>query len=290
MHPLIEELIKDGPVVTDGSWGTQLQKRGLDEGENPDSWNLTHPDRVESVARQYVDAGSQVILTNTFGANRFILERSGYADEVGAINREGVRLSKQAAGSAAKVFASIGPSGKMLVTQEVTEDELKDAFVEQADVQAEAGADGIVVETMIDINESLIAASAAKATGLPVIVSMVYDAGKDKDRTMMGNTPEQAVEALENLAVDGIGANCGQGIDGFIPVCRRLKAAASVPIWMKPNAGIPEVVGGQTVFNTTAAQFAQRVPDLIQAGAGFIGGCCGTDETFIEAIVQLLQV
>jgi len=289
MHPLIEELIKEGPVVTDGSWGTQLHRRGLAQGENPDSWNLTQPDRVESVARQYVDAGSDLILTNTFGANRFILERSDYAGEVKAINREGVKISKKAAGSSVKVFASIGPSGKMLVTQEVTEDELKEGFIEQAEAQAEAGADGIVVETMMDTNEACIAASAAKATGLPVIVCMVYDAGKDRDRTMMGNTPEQAAEAFEKLGIDGIGANCGQGIEGFIPICKRLKAAASVPIWMKPNAGIPEIVDGETVFNTTVEQFAERVPELIQAGADFIGGCCGTDEAFIEAIVRMLH-
>lgn len=289
MRELIEKLLNNGPIVTDGSWGTQLQLRGLDQGENPDSWNLSHPDRVEDVARQYVDAGSQIILTNTFGANRFILEKSGLADDVEAINSAGVEISKRAAGDRAKVFASIGPSGKMLVTQEVTEDELREAFLKQADAQRRAGADGIIVETMVDIGEACCAAASAKETGLPVMVSMVYDAGKDKDRTMMGNTPEQAVEALEALGVDGIGANCGQGIEGFIPICKRLRAVTDLPLWMKPNAGIPQMIDGETVFGTSADEFVARVPELIGAGAGLIGGCCGTDQEFIRKIVEITR-
>ncbi len=289
MHPLIEKLLTTGPIVTDGSWGTQLHQRGLDQGENPDGWNLTHPDLVEAVARQYVDAGSRVILTNTFGANRFILEKSDLADKVDAINAAGVEISKRAAGDSAMVFASIGPSGKMLVTQEVTEDELQAGFRRQAQAICGAGADGIVVETMMDIGEAVIAATAAKETGLPVIVSMVYDAGKDKDRTMMGNTPEQALDALEPLGIDGIGANCGQGIEGFIPICKRLKAATDLPLWMKPNAGMPQMVDGETVFGTTADEFAQQLPDLIDAGATFVGGCCGTDQEFIRKIVAATQ-
>ena len=290
MHGLIEELVSNGPIVTDGSWGTQLQLRGLDQGENPDSWNLSHPDRVEEVARQYVDAGSQIILTNTFGANRFILGKSGLADDVDAINAAGVEISKRAAGDRAKVFASIGPSGKMLVNEEVTEDELKEAFLSQARALCRAGADGIIIETMMDIGEARLAVAAAKETGLPVIISMVYDAGKDKDRTMFGNTPEQAVEAFEVLGVDGIGANCGQGIDGFIPICKRLRAATDLPLWMKPNAGVPEMINGETVFGTTADAFVARVPELMEAGASFIGGCCGTDQEFIRKIAEAVEV
>lgn len=289
MHLLIQKLLEGGPVVTDGSWGTQFQQRGLTQGENPDSWNLSHPDLVEEVARQYVDAGSRIILTNTFGANRFILEKTDLADKVEAINTTGVEISKKAAGNHAMVFASIGPSGKMLVTQEVTEDELKDAFSKQASAQLQAGADAIVIETMMDINEACIAAAAAKKTGLPVVVSMVYDAGKNKDRTMMGNTTEQVVEALEAIGVDGIGANCGQGIDGFIPICKQLRAATDLPLWMKPNAGLPEMVDGETLFRTIAAEFVQHVPELIRAGADFIGGCCGTDQEFIRKIKEAVK-
>jgi 5-methyltetrahydrofolate--homocysteine methyltransferase len=286
MHPFIAALIQNGPVVTDGSWGTQMHKRGLKRGQSPDSWNLSHPEQVEDVARQYVDAGSQIILTNTFGASRLSLSNYKLGDKVVDINSAGVRISKRAAGDRVRVFASIGPTGRMLVTGETTEAELRKVFEEQADSQAQAGADGIIIETMIDIDEARIAAQAAKRTGLPVIVSMVFDSGEDKDRTMMGNSPEEFAAEIQKIGVDGLGANCGQGIEAFLPICRRLRQATDLPIWMKPNAGLPEVVDDSVVFRTTPAEFVQYVPDLIRAGANFIGGCCGTDQKFVKAIRQ----
>jgi 5-methyltetrahydrofolate--homocysteine methyltransferase len=289
MHPLIKSLISSGPVVTDGSWGTQMQKRGLARGECPDSWNLTHPGRVLEVARQYVDAGSRIILTNTFGGSRPALNKFKLDDKVVDINRAGVEISKKAAGDGAYVFASIGPTGLMLVTRETTEAELQKVFEEQAAAQARAGADGIIVETMIDVVEARIAATAAKQTGLPVIVSMVYDSGEDKDRTMMGNSPEDVLEELAGIGVDGIGANCGQGIEAFLPICARLRQATDLPIWMKPNAGLPEIVDDQAVFRTTAREFVNYIPELIRAGAGFIGGCCGTDQGFVKAIRETVD-
>ena len=289
MHPLIKSLIKSGPVVTDGSWGTQMQKRGLKRGECPDSWNLNHPEQVLAVARQYVDAGSQIILTNTFGGSRLALKKFELGQKTVEINMTGVEISKKAAGDRAYVFASIGPTGMMLVTRETTEEELQQVFEEQADAQVRAGADGIIVETMIDVVEAKIAATAAKQTGLPVIVSMVYDSGENKDRTMMGDSPEQVLEELMSIGIDGIGANCGQGIEAFLPICSRLRQATDLPIWMKPNAGLPEIVDDKTVFRTTAREFVQYIPELIQAGAGFIGGCCGTDQGFVEAIRETVD-
>jgi methionine synthase I (cobalamin-dependent) len=286
MHSLIESLIKDGPAVTDGSWGTQMQKRGLKRGQCPDSWNLSHADQVRAVAAEYVAAGSQIILTNTFGANRLALANFQLADKSVEINSAGVRISKEAAADRARVFASIGPSGKMLLTGETTPDELKMVFEEQAGAQAEAGADGIIVETMIDIDEARIAGLAAKQTGLPVIVSMVYDSGEDKDRTMMGNSPEEVVAEISKIGVDGIGANCGQGIEAFLPICRRLRQATDLPIWIKPNAGLPDIVDDDVIFRTTPDEFVRFVPDLVQAGADFIGGCCGTNQGFVRAIRQ----
>lgn len=284
MHPLIESLVKNGPVVTDGSWGTQMQARGLTSGVCPDSWNLSHPEYVAEVAQQYVDAGSQIILTNTFGGSRLALDKYKLGDKAVDINVAGVQISKEAAGDRAYVFASIGPSGKMLITKETTEEELRDVFEEQANAQARAGADGIIVETMIDIVEARIAANAAKQTGLPVIVSMVFDSGEDKDRTMMGNTPEEFIDEITACGVDGVGANCGQGIEGFLPICTRMRQSTDLPLWIKPNAGLPEFIDDQTIFRTTAQEFVQYIPDLIQAGANFIGGCCGTDQTFVQAI------
>jgi len=289
MHAFIANLIENGPVLTDGAWGTQIMKRGLQPRECPDSWNLTHPEKVEEVAREYVDAGSRVILTNTFGANRYALGKFGLADEVAEINIKGIDISRRAAGTKAYVFASMGPTGKLLATREVTEDDLRQAFEEQAQAMAKAAPDAIVVETMMDLTEARIAATAAKQIGLPVVACLVFDSGKLKDRTMMGNTAEQAVEVLSGIGVDVIGANCGQGIEGFIPICRRMRAAAGLPLWMKPNAGRPELVEGRAVYRTTAQEFVSFVPELVQAGANFIGGCCGTEPSFIREIWKTLK-
>jgi len=284
MHKTIAELTSAGPVVTDGAWGTQLQQQGLQPGDCPDAWNLTHPDNVARVARSYVEAGSQVILTNTFGANRFVLARHGLAGQVAEINRAGVEISRKAAGDQAKVFASVGPSGVMLMLGKVAAADLQAAFTEQAQALADAGADGIVVETMSDPAEAKLAVAAACQTGLPVVACMVFDSGAQRDRTMMGTTPEQAAEQLTAAGADCIGSNCGQGIAGFVAICRRLHAASDRPIWIKPNAGLPTVVDGKTVYTQTPEQFAAYVPELVAAGAAFLGGCCGTSPEFIRAL------
>lgn len=289
MKPLLEKLLAAGPVVTDGAWGTQLQARGLGIGEFPDLWNLSNPGKVEEVARAYVDAGSQVILTNTFGANRVRLAETGRVAETARINREGVEISQRAAAGKAKVFASIGPSGKLIMTGETSPDELRSAFEEQAQALAQAGADAIVVETMSDLEEAKLAVAAARATGLPVVACMVFDAGKNKDRTMMGATPEQVAKTLTEAGADVIGANCGQGIAGFVPICRRLRAATPLPLWLKPNAGLPQLIDGRAAYTTTPEEFAVHVPELITLGAGFIGGCCGSSPAFIQAIVRRLR-
>jgi methionine synthase I (cobalamin-dependent) len=230
-----------------------------------------------------------VILTNTFGANRIRLVETDMVDRVVEINREGARISKQAAGDRAVVFASIGPSGKMLIAGEVTPEELFEAFAEQARALAAGGADAILIETMSDLDEAKLAVEAAKQTGLPVAASMVFDSGKEKDRTMMGTTPEQIVEGLAGVGVDVIGANCGLGIEFFAPICKRLKAASGLPVWIKPNAGMPELIGTETVYKTDAGTFASQVPALIEAGADFIGGCCGSTPAFVKAMASVLK-
>lgn len=290
MHELIQQLTAAGPVVTDGAWGTQLQARGLRVGACPDEWNLTQPERVEQVARAYVAAGSQIIITNTFGSTRILLRRHGLDDRVVEINRVGVEISRRAAGDRAKVFASIGPSGKMLMMGEVTETELRDAFAEQARALADGGADALVIETMTDPAEAVLAVAAARETGLPVVACMTFDSGKDLDRTMMGTTVEQAVETLVEAGTDCIGSNCGQGVEGFVSLCRRLHAATDRPIWIKANAGLPEMVDGQTVYKQTPQGFADYIPEMIEAGAAFVGGCCGTSPDFIAAVTKKLGV
>ena len=277
------------PILTDGAWGTQLQARGLPPGELPDLWNLTRPEVVEGVPRLYVEAGSEIVLTNTFRANRIVMREKHPDVDVRAVNRAGVEISKRAAGGRAKVFASIGPSGKILMMGDVTEEELETAFREQAEALAEAGPDGLVIETMSDLAEAKIALAAAKATGLFTVACMVYDSGKNKDRTMMGVTPEQAARELADAGADAIGANCGNGIAGYVPVCQRLHAAADLPVWIKANAGLPEMKDGQVVYSTTPEEFASHVPRLVEAGASYIGGCCGTSPDYIRAVRAVLD-
>ena len=289
MNPLIAQLTGSGPVLTDGAWGTQLQARGLGLGEFPDAWNLTQPKRVAEVARAYVEAGSQIILTNTFGANRLRLAEQNLAGQVEDINLRGVEISCRAADRRARVFASIGPTGKLLLSGEVTADELGDAFLEQAKALAKGGADALVIETMSDLEEAKLALRAACETGLPVVACIVFDSGKNKDRTMMGNTPEQVAEELTRAGADVVGANCGQGIEGFVPICRRLRGATDRPLWIKPNAGMPRVVNGQAVYDTSPEAFARHMPDLIEAGASFLGGCCGSNPEFIRTLRQHLD-
>ncbi|MFB3923494.1 MAG: homocysteine S-methyltransferase family protein [Terriglobia bacterium] len=289
VKPLLRELLSHAPVVTDGALGTQLMARGLLTGECPDLWNLTNPAKVEEVARRYVESGSEIILTNTFRGNRVALESYSLADKLEAINLAAVEIARRAASHTASVFASIGPSGKMLMTGEVSEGDLKRAFEEQVKVLSAAGVDGFAIETMTDLAEAKLAVAAARQTDFPVVASMVFDSGKEKDRTMMGVTPEQAAEALTAAGADAIGANCGQGIAAFVSICARLHAATDRPIWIKPNAGLPEIVNGNAVYRTTPEAFAAFVPALLQAGASFIGGCCGTGPEFVWAIVETLR-
>ncbi|MBW2361348.1 MAG: homocysteine S-methyltransferase family protein [Deltaproteobacteria bacterium] len=281
---LIDELLANGPALLDGAWGTELQARGLTLGEVPDFWNLEHAERVEQVARAYVEAGSDIILTNTFRANNIALANHADVSQLDRVNRAGVEISKRAAGERARVFASIGPSGKLLMRGQVDEASLRKSFEQQARALAAGGADAIVVETMGDLEEARFAIDAARATGLPVAACMVYDSGKKKDRTMMGVPPAQAAEALSEAGADVIGANCGNGIDGYIPICAQLAAATDRPIWIKANAGLPTLEGGEVVYRTTPDEFASHLDELVAAGASFIGGCCGTNPAFIALL------
>jgi 5-methyltetrahydrofolate--homocysteine methyltransferase len=280
----LAQLLSHGTVLTDGAWGTQLAVAGLPAGEIPDLWNLSHPAEVEAVARAYVDAGSSIILTNTFRSNRIALSRHGDAVDVQALNVAGVRISKAAAGSRALVFASVGPSGKLLIGGEVTPDELDVAFREQTSVLAAAGADALVIETMTDLEEATTAVRAAKRTGLPVVASMVFDSGKDKTRTIMGTTPEEVAAALEEAGADVIGANCGVGIEHYRGICQRLKSATRLPVWIKANAGLPQLIDGTATYAITPEHYAATAMEIVAAGADFIGGCCGTTPAFISAI------
>lgn len=289
MHQGLRHILSSVPVLCDGGWGTELQAAGLGAGECPDSWNLSHPEQVKRIACTYVEAGSTIILTNTFRANRIALQSYGLADQITNINSAGVILSLAAAQNLATVFASIGPTGKLLMSGDITEDEVYVAFTEQAKFLASAGAAGIVLETFSDVTELTIAISAARETGLPVVASMAYDSGKEHDRTMMGTTPEDAARAMEKAGADVIGANCGTGIESYVPICSRLRRVTKLPVWIKPNAGLPEMTGEKVVYRQTPKEFAHHAVALRDAGASFIGGCCGTTPEFIQELRTVLR-
>jgi len=280
----MSQWLAGGPLITDGAWGTQLQERGLPPGTIPDTWNLTHPELVEEVARAYAEAGSQVILTNTFRANAVAMKDLS-EDDLDAINRAGVALSRSAVGHAL-VFASIGPTGKILVSGEISGELVSAAFAAQSRSLAAAGADALLVETMSDIEEARLAVEAARLTGLPVIASFAFDSGKNKDRTMMGATPEAVAAAMVEAGADAVGAICGVGVELAVNICSRLHEACDLPIWVKPNAGLPIMEGAAIHYGTSADFFASHYPALVQAGASFVGGCCGSTPGFIRALVN----
>jgi 5-methyltetrahydrofolate--homocysteine methyltransferase len=273
-------------LLADGAWGTELAARGLGPGEVPELWNAERPDEVRAVAAAYVAAGSDIILTNTFGGTSIKLSRSGLNGRAGELDLAGSELSVKAAAGKALVFASVGPCGEILEPYgELDAEKARSAFAEQVRWLAEGGADGIVIETMADLGEAKIALAAAKEScRLPVAVSMTFETGPGGIATMMGVRPEQAAEALTAAGADLVGANCGAGIEQMIEVTRALRSATKLPLWIKPNAGKPELSDGRTVYRETPAEFAARTGELVAAGAAVVGGCCGTTPEHIRLV------
>jgi 5-methyltetrahydrofolate--homocysteine methyltransferase len=275
-------------LIADGGWGTELQKRGLPPGDPPEAWNLSRPEDVRAVALSYVEAGAEIILTNTFGGSPLKLAKVNLKGQVTEINRKGAEISKQAAGDRALVFASIGPSGEFMAPLGTfSKEEMIKGFAEQARALAEGGADGIVVETMMDLAEAKAALLAARqSTSLPVAVTMTFNKGPKGFATMMGSRPEQAAAELEKSGAEIIGANCGTGIDQMIELMKLLRSATALPLWCKPNAGLPELIDGKTVYGETPEMMASKLKALVQAGVTIIGGCCGTTPAHIRAFVR----
>ena len=278
--------------ATDGAWGTELIKVGGASTELKDLWNISAPDKVLQVARSYVEAGADIILTNTFSSNRIVLERHRANGSSAELSRAGAAISRQAAGDRALVFASIGPTGKLVSLEELDVAEAESVFAEQAIALAEGGADAIVIETMADLEEAKAALRAClRACDLPVGVSFTFDSGKDKNRTMMGVSPAQAWKAAKEGGASFVGANCGIGIDAYIKVARELAQCGSdLPLWIKGNAGSPEIAAdGSTHYNAGPEDFSRAVPELVAAGVRFIGGCCGSTPAHVAAIVAAID-
>jgi 5-methyltetrahydrofolate--homocysteine methyltransferase len=272
-------------LLADGAWGTELFKRGLMQGSPPDEWNLTHPEIVQEIAREYRDAGAQIVLTNTFGASSLRLESHGLAGMAREINLRGAQLARDALGPDTVVAGDIGPSGRMLTLGEVSREDLAASFAEQARALRDGGVDWIVVESMTDAEEMEVAVQAAReAAGIPVVASMSYNRTPKGFRTMMGNTPENCVRRAESAGAAIIGANCGTGIEDYVPLAPVLRALTALPVWVKANAGVPHIVGGKVTFPLTPGQYASYVPALVESGVDVIGGCCGTDPRFIREV------
>ena len=279
------------PRVTDGVYGTELQKSGLIAGDCPEILNIENPEAVEAVTRSYVEAGSDVVMTNSLGANRFILDRYGAAERALELARTAASISRRAVqGTETKVFGSFGPTGKMVMTGQTAREDIFNAFVETTEGLASGGVDAIVLETFNELAEAEIALRAVKKVcDLPVVVSMAFAFGPDKSCTMMGENPADLAAMASENGADAIGANCGLGPDGYICVAEMLRTAWELPIWVKPNAGLPVVTNGTTSFPMGAEEFGGFVPKLIKAGAGFIGGCCGTTPEHIRIIRRLVD-
>ena len=273
----------DPPQLADGAWGTVLLAGAGRLPELVETWNLSQPDRVRRVAAAYRDAGAQIVLTNTFRANRFELARVDAAGQVAEINLAGARLSRLGAPGAA-ILGSIGPSGRLLVTHDVTDDELDAAFREQATALARGGVDALVCETFFNVRELVLAVQACwRATHLPIIGSLTFDTRTEPVRTRTGVTLEDALAQLLETPVAAVGCNCGYGIEDYVGVVRRYRAQTGLPIWAKPNAGLPDAHAEHVTYAQTPEAFAQHVPALVEAGANIIGGCCGTTPAFIAA-------
>jgi 5-methyltetrahydrofolate--homocysteine methyltransferase len=294
MASLRERLGARRLLVADGAWGTRLQERGLEAGECPELWNLSRPRDVRAVAEEYLAAGSDLILTNTFGGSPLMLRRHGLEERTGELNAAGARLSLeavQASGGRALVAASVGPTGELPAPLgTVGEEELEEGFRRQVRALLEAGVRIVCVETMIDLTEACCAVRgarrAARELGLPVEVmaTLTYGPTPTGYRTAMGVDVPRTVEGLTGAGADVLGANCGNGIEQMLPIAAAFRSLTALPLLVQANAGLPVLEGGRSVFRQGPEDMARHVPALVRAGASIIGGCCGTGPAHIAAL------
>lgn len=286
----LRELLAQRTLVADGAMGTELMRLGAPGNIAGELLNIEMPEIVEKVHRAYVQAGSDIIITNTFGASPIKLESYQASERCDEINAAAVKVARKAAGEKVLVAGDIGPSGQMLKPYGPAEPEnVLDNFTWQANALADTGVDVIILETYFDLAEAMLALKAAVGTGLQVIASMTFNVGPKGVVTMMGNTAADCGKALEKGGATVIGANCTVTADSMIEVGRALSDACSVPIMLQPNAGQPEVVGDKTIYRETPEQFAAYSKELVENGASIIGGCCGTDPRFIAAVRNILD-
>lgn len=283
-----QTLVKNGPIILDGATGTNLQKAGMPVGVCPEKWILEHSEVLVELQKQYVQAGTNILFAPTFTANRIKLEEYGLADDLQQMNRELVALSKQAAGDKALVAGDLTMTGRQLYPiGEMMFEELVEVYREQAKFICEAGADLFVVETMMSLQECRAAVIAIREVcDLPIMVSLTYN---EDGRTLYGTDPATAVIVLQSLGADAVGLNCSTGPEAMLVPVAQMAEYATVPILAKPNAGMPELLDGETVFRTTPEEFAAVGKRLVEAGASILGGCCGTTPEHIKALAEAVS-
>jgi 5-methyltetrahydrofolate--homocysteine methyltransferase len=290
----LSKRIKQGPLLLDGAMGTQLIARGIEVGKCNDYLNIESPEVVCEIHQAYFKAGSEAVLTNTFGANKYALSRHGYSDKVEQINAAGAQIARRAAGEDKYVLGDIGPCGDFLQPLgPVKADELKAAFAEQAKGLLAGGADGFIIETMTALDEIELAIEAVKSVSkLAVFASMSFDKAGDDFKTMMGVDVESAVEKIVALGVDAAGFNCGgMSLDDYVVLAERITSAVKasgkdIPVLAEPNAGQPELVQGKAVYKVSREDFVAAMEKIHLAGATILGGCCGTGPEDIKAVAR----
>jgi 5-methyltetrahydrofolate--homocysteine methyltransferase len=284
--------------LLDGAMGTQLFARGVEPGQCNDWLNVKSPDMVREIHRAYFNAGSDAVLTNTFGANRYALARHGYADKVFEINLAGAQAARKAAGEQRYVLGDIGPTGDFLEPLgTLRADQVREAYVEQVGGLREGGVDGFIIETMTALDELSLAIETARSAGggLPVFASMSFDKGSAGFRTMMGVDVPAAVSKMIALGVDAVGFNCGTAaLDEYVELAEAYVAATrssreNVPVFAEPNAGRPELVDGRAVYRVAPKDFAAACTRILKAGIHILGGCCGTSPQHIQAVAEALR-
>jgi len=291
MRSKLLDTLKERPLLGDGAMGTQLQEAGLESGGCGEAWNLDAPDRVETIQRCYVEAGSDCLITNTFGGSRIMLERHMANPDVVGINQAAVEVARRAFGDRdGFVLGDIGPFGGLMEPYgEITRAEVERAFAEQARALVEAGADAIIVETQTVLDEAGAAIEAAKAAGAPcVIASMAFDFTHETRelRTMMGTDPDEAADFLEKAGTDILGLNCGTNIDmaRALAAVRRYRECSALPVMAQPNAGQPVLQNLKVIYNQTPDEMAAQSGDMLEAGVGILGACCGSTPAHIAGL------
>jgi 5-methyltetrahydrofolate--homocysteine methyltransferase len=286
----IEKKLSTDILLFDGAMGTMLMERGIKAGETSETWILDHPGDIVAVHEAYFAAGADVATTATFGATSLKLAHYKLSDRAAEINRKGAELAVKARRAGKFVAGDIGPTGKLLKPAgDADEAMLAEAFTEQAQALAEGGVDFLIVETMMDVNEALIALSAAKSTGLPVFATISFTKKPRGYFTIMGNKPGDSARALAKAGALAVGTNCSLRIADMVDVVAEMADAVEVPIIAQPNAGNPETERGVTTYVDGPEVYARMTPDLIRAGARVVGGCCGTTPETIRRMREAID-